>query len=1375
MEEKINRWQIQKIHLLNYWKFVNETFELKNGKIFITGQNASGKSNIIQLFPFMLNGDKSSKSLSATGVKQSRKMSFYYMPRDEKGNIIKGESGQFGYICLEFKKKFTEQYLTLCVGQRYVLNNQGNENLVFVAFILKDGRRIGKDFILYRKEFDKIIPYSFDELRKILNLKNEDIFRTRKEYLTAINRELFGFRSNKELEEVCDIINVLRNSDLTGNISISEVKTILLSTLPSIDEKQFEDLSTIFKNMEEAKRELVHFQEDKKMIYDVNKKFNLFNKQNIYSKYLEYMDKKDKYDSSKKEYENIGKDIENLKKSYNEEEKKIEENDLRKKDIETKIELLEEAEELKNNEKSKKELENLKKNIYDLENKIKNNSKKVEREEEKISNEEKKILNFKDSQKRNKKERENLYENLKEKNLEIKYKGHLEVPEYKDIEFPEKIRTKLADSKAGAEYYEKDILECAKLLLDFEKAEEKYNDLKDKVDDLETRKEKFEKEKESLLGEKEFEKKYYIDRYYEVSNSNTFLKISDDSLKMIDSKIKSYIDFSEKEKKEILDIKEYFYNEKQQEFNDNIVTIKTNLNDKEIKIKQVTEDLKVLKSQKEAVPTRTLSSKRCRKLLKENNIEHISLYQAIDFRDDLTEKESNLIEKQLVDSNILDSLIIPYAEIEKAKSILKENSECILTPSISKKYNFDKLKIEDTISEDLKRVVKDFLNSISTNSEDTNAMYILSSTGFFRNGVISGNSVDTKEAEYIGVLRRREKLKNDILKKEAEKAELEEIKQKFISEKKKEELNLLTLKKENNLFPTFGNIDNVIGKIKVNDIQISNLDKELKSTQKKLLIEKEKYDKSFFEKEEKCKIYSFKKSSKVYFELRDKINEYIKVLNLLEKNIFYYDEIEKNIEMARNNEKNSNQKIIEFKEMIKSDEIIKHNYLLRVKNIEEIIKDENIIQKLNEIDGLKKKILLLKKEKLDFEKTIKEIEIKKGIAENNSKDLLKKMDFCEKIFKEYISYLKEALDEDVVYYSEKMDESYAINSISDLKKYIDIWKNEKNFLKFTLEELAEELQATCHSISSKLIKLKLEFSLKPNNIVKFTNYLLNFKRRIYIQIDNEEKDFIWKKIIELDKKIQLINELLSKDMEKAVNDLISKSIGDKLLNLIQKTSKIISDSSAKMESMNTPVIVRLGWKLKKEFDNIKNILKRTSFGKEELLNAEDKRKLYNFVLDQIESKKLEKRNEDFDYQTALKDIFDYKKWFDLKIFYTKRGEKEEEAIDGTNFSGGEKSTIVMLPVLTALSFKLSKAREDAFRLMVLDEAFSVVDFENTKNIMSLIEDLDLDFIFNSPKEYCFVPNTSFNVYSLSIDNSKVLISTSSWTGSEITDMEENNE
>ncbi len=1375
MEEKINRWQLKKIHLLNYWKFVNETFELKNGKIFITGQNASGKSNIIQLFPFMLNGDRSSKSLISTGTVKSRKMSFYYQPRDEKGNIISGESGQFGYICLEFKKKYTKQYLTLCVGQKYVLNNQGDENLVFLAFILKDGRRVGKDFNLFKKEFDKIIPYNFDELKKILNLKNEDIYRYKKDYLNAVNKELFGFENSKELEEVCNIITILRNSDLTGDISISNVKTILLSTLPSIDEKQFDEFSTTFKNMENTKIELVHFQEDKKMIYNINKKFNLFNKQNIYSKYLEYIDKKEKYELSKKELKNIESDVEKLKDFVSEQNKKIQENDFKHKELQIKIELLEEAEELKNNEKSKKNLEEFKKEIYSLEEKIKENSKKIKKEEEKISFEEKNILTLKNSSKENKLERENLYENLKEKNFEIKYTGHLEIPEYKDIEFPEKIRSKLSNSKLGAEAYEKDISKCANLLLDFERSEEKYKDLKHKVDVLETEKEKLEKEKESLLEEKEFEKKCYIDKYYEVSNSNILLKISDGSLEMINSKIKSYTNFSEKDKKEILDIKEYYYDKKQNEINDNIVAITTKINDIEKKKNKIQKELEKLQDEVEAKPERTLTSEKCREILKENNIEHISLYQAIDFREDLSEEERNLLEKQLVDSKILDSIIIPYNEIEKSKNILKEYSEYIITPSINKKYNFDKFKIEKSISKELKNVVDDFLKSISTNSKDNNADYILSSTGFFKNGIISGNSISTKKAEYIGAIRRKEKLKNDILQKEIEKKELEEQLQTFTSDKNKEELKLLTLRKENNLFPTFENINNIVNKINFNTMQLEKKEKELKYNEKALNTEKENYDKLFLVKEEKCKIYTFKKSYKVYCDLREKINEYIKILNLLEQNIFIYDDISKNIEISEKNIKNYEQNIVEFNERIKIDESTKQIYVIKVKNTEAIIQDKNIIQKLNEIDKIKKEIHLLKNEKSQLEDTVKEAEIKKGINEDKITESLKKVDIREKTFKEYISYLMSTFDEEIIYYSEKMDESYIINSISDLKKYINIWKTEKNFLKLTLEELAEELQSDCYSISSKLIKLKLEFSLKPNNIVKFTNPLLNFKRRIYIQIDNEEKGIISKKIIELDKKIQFLNELVSKDMERAVNNLISQSIGSQLIDLIKKTSKIISESSLKMEKMNTPVIVRLSWKLKKGFDDIKDILQRTSFGKEELLNIEDKRRLYNFILDQIESKKIEKKNEYFDYQTALKDIFDYKKWFDLKIFYTKRGEREEEAVDGSNFSGGEKSTIVMLPILTALSFKFSKARKDAFRFMVLDEAFSLVDFENTKNIMGLIEDLDLDFIFNSPKEYCFVPNTSFNVYSLSIENSKVLISTSSWTGSEIIDMEDNDE
>ena len=96
-----------------------------------------------------------------------------------KGQIINGASGEYGYICLEFKKRYTEQYLTICIGQQYTLS-KSSKNLKFNAFILKDGRRVGKDFTLYKKENGKIIPYTFKELEKILNLKKDCVFSDKK-------------------------------------------------------------------------------------------------------------------------------------------------------------------------------------------------------------------------------------------------------------------------------------------------------------------------------------------------------------------------------------------------------------------------------------------------------------------------------------------------------------------------------------------------------------------------------------------------------------------------------------------------------------------------------------------------------------------------------------------------------------------------------------------------------------------------------------------------------------------------------------------------------------------------------------------------------------------------------------------------------------------------------------------------------------------------------------------------------------------------------------------------------------------------------------------------------------------------------------------
>jgi energy-coupling factor transporter ATP-binding protein EcfA2 len=1379
MEEQNNRWQINKVHLVNYWKFANETFDLKDGKVFFTGHNGSGKSNIIQLFPFMLNGDRSSKSLNATGNKENRRMEYYFQHLDEDDKAISGISGDYGYICLEFKKRYTEQYITLCVGQKYVASVSG-ESLKFKGFLLKDGRRVGKDFNLFKREetFEgtKILPYEFKELKSKLKLKPEEIFNNKKEYLAGVNKELFGFDSPTELDEVCHIISQMRNSKITGEIQFSEVKDMLISTLPTIDEKRFESLSNIFKNMEELKKAFIHYKEDRKNIYELFKTYNLYNKISLYSKYEEYCKTKKIFDELLKEYNenkeksnNNDEDIINFTKNKNNKELEVE-------SLNNEIAILEESEDIKNNKKLKDELERLKNEILKLEKTINDNYIIIENFDKKINEQEKKILEFKDQKQSNKKDREELHKTLNIKNEDIKYPGHLSITNYINIDYPEKIKKAFLDSKNGAEIYETNILECANILKDFEQVEENYYEIQARLEELKVEVNKFENKIENLTSEKELEKENIINNYYNTSLNNKFLKISDDSLQEISKKIKSFVFFNENEKNEIKEIETYYYEKKKKEFENNIYQLNRNIEDTE-KDKEIVEaEIKKLKKQEEAFPDRTVTAKNCRDLLFKNNIKYMSLYEAIDFSNILEENERNLLEQQLTDSSILDSLIIPYNQLDRAKEILKDNLEYVIVPKKHQKSEFNKFIIENTLDEDLKEVVIDFLGSISSDENDKEKDYILSPNGFFKNGVLTGYSSNIKKAEYIGAIRRKEKLKNDIIAQENKKKQLEDTIITLENMKKVLEGNILTLENEKKNFPTFAKIDNFLKEIEVNNFILKEKNNKMLKTLNKFNIEKKKYDELLQKKDEKCK-YNFKESYKTYFDIYHKIKEYIKVLDKIIRKIDSYDRISKYIEIANEqitdniNTKNNMQKIID------SNTKEKTICELKLKNIEKVINNKEILNKIHQIDNKKNKRNSLIKEIKDIDKEISEKNGLKKYYLKKGEDLSKEVKPAEENLKYFNVYLKDELEENIVYFSEKLDESYKIDSISTLKKYIEIWKKENRFSKKTLEEIIDELQNKFYDINSKLRRMMIESNSYHNENVKFNNSNLNQKRKIYLQVDNEEKGLIYNKLDEIEKKIEQFDNSLKESMQKAVNHLISQNIGDNLINLIKETSNIIKNSSEKMESMNTPVKVSMTWEIKKEYKELNNIFKRTAFGKEELVDDIDKRKLYEYINDEINRKKIENKNVEFDYLEALKDIFDYKKWFNLKIFYQKRGEKgKTEVTNSSVFSGGEKAVIVSLPILSALNFKLSKARSDAFRIMVLDEAFMLSDYENAKSIIGLIQDLDLDFIFNSPKEYFFVSNCSFNIYGLkkpdkNSKNKNIEVTASTWNGKELTLLE----
>lgn len=122
------------------------------------------------------------------------------------------------------------------------------------------------------------------------------------------------------------------------------------------------------------------------------------------------------------------------------------------------------------------------------------------------------------------------------------------------------------------------------------------------------------------------------------------------------------------------------------------------------------------------------------------------------------------------------------------------------------------------------------------------------------------------------------------------------------------------------------------------------------------------------------------------------------------------------------------------------------------------------------------------------------------------------------------------------------------------------------------------------------------------------------------------------------------------------------------------------------------------------------------------------------------------------FQAAVRDLLDYRKWFQFRLFYD-QGEKirRRELTDRVffKFSGGEKAMAMYIPLFSAAYSRYQEAGEDAPYLITLDEAFAGVDEKNIRDMFGLVEQLQFNYIMNSQAlwgDYDTVP--SLNIYEL---------------------------
>jgi hypothetical protein len=103
------------------------------------------------------------------------------------------------------------------------------------------------------------------------------------------------------------------------------------------------------------------------------------------------------------------------------------------------------------------------------------------------------------------------------------------------------------------------------------------------------------------------------------------------------------------------------------------------------------------------------------------------------------------------------------------------------------------------------------------------------------------------------------------------------------------------------------------------------------------------------------------------------------------------------------------------------------------------------------------------------------------------------------------------------------------------------------------------------------------------------------------------------------------------------------------------------------------------------------------------------------------------------FHGIMREVLDYRKWFEFTLECEKTGEKKKELTDRVffTFSGGEKAMAMYVPLFSAVVAKYAGAREDAPRLISLDEAFAGVDETNIRDMFRLMVECRFNFMINS--------------------------------------------
>lgn len=1316
-----NRWVINKAGLINFWYYDEEEFNFSDGKLLLRGSNGSGKSVTMQSFiPLLLDGNKSPERLDPFGSK-ARKIENYLLGDEESG---KDEA--IGYLYMEFKRKETENYMTIGMG----FKAQRGKSVKSWGFAITDGRRIGRDFFLYKGVGEKL-PLTMKELENRLGSGGQ-VREGQGDYMKLVNDLLFGFNDIEEYDELVKLLVQIRTPKLSKEFKPTVVYEIMENSLQPLSEDDLRPMSEAIENMDNIKSRLEELKESEKAAKRIRTAFDKYNNFIVSEKAKAYVENKNELDNLQKKKLSKTQEKEASLKAYKEYDELFEKLDI----------------ELKASEEKKRELDKhdsvrIKEKIAVLEDSIKALEKEKGDKESQLNRKrenEREVLNNMKAEEDSKaeyiKKIENKLHDMNGLADEFSYdeQGFLEEEIKKDI-------TKhygFAYVKESLKRYTEDLGKALKTLEEENRKNIEYDRVLERLEknksEREGKERVLEQARKLLLEIKE----EYKEKLYSWRKENLELKLSEEALINISREIDNFNENMSFDN--VLSHVRKEFNTFEAALKEVLYKAKGEKQRLEAEALEKKKEIEEWKAKKDPEPFREEKVTANRNALKKLNIPFMPLYKAVDFNESLEEEVKGRIEEALLDMGLLDALIVPENYKDKVMSLDTEGAD---------KYVFSMPKfLMHDISEFLKVDITE-ANGIKASHIDNALKSILidktkegtyiSERGEYSIGILRGKVSKNYSPKFIGSAARK-KYREELIGKLQEELSLIKMEiQKYDIELHNINNRLNLLKNEFSKLPQNKDLLTAMQEVRTAQFHFdrsSEIVSKIEEEERVLYGELGKLREIVHELTRKIPIkanlQSYEEAYEAAKEYKDELYElerlHSRLLSVVEK-LKMYEEQKEAISIDLDNlyyDLNAlDRKLRETK--LNYDNLKEQ---LKLSDYEAIkIELDNCIRALREIPN--KKIEAARKSesyKAAFRRCSEEL-----IEMENSVSL------CERLTKVYEEAFMEECRLSYVVEPEENEDYFKLakkllREISFEEKNI---KGKEDYVNVLIQRYQE---------NSQYLR---EYNVKIENIFEELNedYEEDLKaaylsrRRLNIIGKARGKDVSFYKLLDfIIEGVEENEKLLRESDRQLFEDILVKNISKKIRAKIFHSEKWVQKMNELMETMNTSsgLSFSLRWTSNKaeteeqlDTKELVELLKQDG----NLMKESDLNKLSEHFRSKIAQarRSLEDKGQSQTFHSIMREILDYRKWFEFKLFYVKTGQSKKELTNNAffQFSGGEKAMAMYVPLFSAVYARYEGGRSDSPRIISLDEAFAGVDEKNIRDMFRLLNELDLTYIINS--------------------------------------------